>query len=157
MISGKGNDRFCKGDTVLVDLELIGRKFSELDIYLKQLDEYRSVTVNEYKKDWKTQRIVERTLHLIIEICLDIANHIISDNNFRMPTTYSDTFKVLMENGVINKPLFNRLEKMAKFRNILVHHYENIDPNIVVSILRKYLPDVEKFKKAILKFIEQSS
>jgi len=90
---------------------------------------------------------------MLIEICIDVANHLISDKNMRLPTGYADTFKVLMENKVISKELCKTMEKMAKFRNVIVHQYEKIDPVIVVSILHKNLGDFEKYKKAILKIL----
>ena len=37
------------------------RKLAELETYIKQIREYSSITVKEYSKDWKLQRIVERT------------------------------------------------------------------------------------------------
>lgn len=137
----------------LVDKLLIGRKLAEIEIYLSQIKEYSKITVKTYENDWKTQRIIERTLQILIEICMDIANHIISDRNMRLPTGYADTFKVLMENNVISKELCNTMEKMAKFRNIIVHQYEGIDSAIVVSILQKTMGDFEKYKKAVLKIL----
>lgn len=135
----------------MVDKLLIGRKIAEIEVYLSQIKEYSEISVKNYEEDWKTQRIVERTLQILIEICLDIANHLISDKNMRLPTGYADAFKVLMENNVISKELSNTMEKMAKFRNIIVHQYEGIDSAIMVSILRKNLGDFEKYKKAVLK------
>lgn len=135
----------------MVDKLLIGRKIAEIEVYLSQIKEYSEISVKNYEEDWKTQRIVERTLQILIEICMDIANHLISDKNMRLPTGYADAFKVLMENDVISKELSNTMEKMAKFRNIIVHQYEGIDSAIVVSILRKNLGDFEKYKKAVLK------
>lgn len=44
---------------------------------------FSDLTIQDYKADWKTQRIVERTLQMMIETCADIANHIISDTNAR--------------------------------------------------------------------------
>ncbi len=137
----------------LVDRLLIGRKFAQMDTYLKQLRDFSGVSLNQYKKDWKIQRIVERTLHILIEVCIDIANHIISDRGMRLPTGYADTFTVLMENKVMSRKLGESLEKMAKFRNIIVHQYETIDPTIVVSILHRNLRDFEKYKRAIIKFL----
>lgn len=40
---------------------------------------------------------------------------------------------------------------MAKFRNVVAHQYETIDPTIVVSILHRNLHDFEKYKKSIIK------
>jgi uncharacterized protein YutE (UPF0331/DUF86 family) len=137
----------------LVDKLLIGRKLVQIDTYLKQIGDFSRISLNRYKIDWKTQRIVERTLHILIEACVDIANHIISDQEMRLPTGYADTFKVLMENKVIGKNLCGTLEKMARFRNVVVHQYETIDPTIVVSILHRDLRDFEKYKKAIIKYL----
>ena len=57
----------------------------------------------------------------MIETCVDIAGHIISDQKYRVPNGYADTFKVLHEEGIFDKYLFQTMEKMAKFRNIVVH------------------------------------
>jgi len=137
----------------LVDTTLLGRKLAQLDVYLDQLSEFSRLSPAAYKKDWKTQRIVERTLQILVELCIDIANHIISDQGMRLPTGYASTFEVLMENRVLNRRLSNTMEKMAKFRNLVVHQYDKIDPAIVVSILRKNLSDFERYKKAIIKHL----
>ncbi|MEK6692672.1 MAG: DUF86 domain-containing protein [Nitrospirota bacterium] len=137
----------------MVDRALIGRKIAEMETYLSQIREFSKISVSAYKKGWKTQRIVERTLQIMIELCIDIANHLISDKGMRLPTGYADTFKVLMESQVISKNLFKTMEKMAKFRNVVVHQYEKIDPAIVVSILHRDLDDFRKYKKAIIKLL----
>jgi uncharacterized protein YutE (UPF0331/DUF86 family) len=137
----------------LVDKLLLGRKITQMEVYLGQIREYSKISVATYKNDWKTQRIVERTLQILIELCIDIANHLISDKDMRLPTGYSDTFEVLAENRIISKDLFKTMEKMAKFRNVVVHQYEKIEPSIVVSILHTNLGDFEKYKRAIIKYL----
>lgn len=139
----------------MVDKLLIGRKLSDIDNYLNQLREFSNISAAKYKKDWKIQRIVERTLQILIELCIDIANHLISDRGMRLPTGYADTFNVLMENKIISKSLFKTMEKIAKFRNVIVHQYEDIDNKIVVSILHKNFKDFEKYKRAIIKSVSQ--
>jgi len=137
----------------LVNRLLIGRKLAQLDTYLGQISEFSKISVSAYKSDWKTQRIVERTLQMLIELCIDIANHIISDGGMRLPSGYADTFAVLMENKVINRNLLKTVDEMAKFRNVVVHQYEKIDPAIVVSILHNNLKDFESYKKSIIKYL----
>jgi uncharacterized protein YutE (UPF0331/DUF86 family) len=61
----------------MVDKTLLLRKLAELEEYLKQIKEYRNVSAEQYSKEWRTQRIVERTLQMVIESCTDIAGHII--------------------------------------------------------------------------------
>ncbi|MDP2970843.1 MAG: DUF86 domain-containing protein [Deltaproteobacteria bacterium] len=118
------------------------------------MDEFSGITIRDYKKDWKTQRIVERTLQMMVETCVDIANHIISEAGMRMPTSYADAFKVLFENNLVAPELFAALEKMAKFRNIVVHQYEEVDAEIVVLILKNNLLNFQKFKEAILTYLK---
>jgi uncharacterized protein YutE (UPF0331/DUF86 family) len=134
----------------LVDRTLILRKLSQLEEYLKQVEEFSSITLSEYSADWKTQRIVERTLQMMVEISIDIAGHIVSDKRFRIPTSYADAFRVLMENNCITATLCQSLERMAKFRNVVVHHYDRVDEAIVVAILKKHLSDFLLFRDAIL-------
>ena len=141
----------------MVDDALIFRKLSELDCYLNQIKEYEKITVDQYSNDWKAQRIIERTLQMMIETCVDIATHIIADKGYRVPKSYSDTFKVFHEEKIISPKLFNAMEKMAKFRNIVVHHYDKVDAEIVVGILKKDLNDFMSYKEAVINFIKTGS
>jgi uncharacterized protein YutE (UPF0331/DUF86 family) len=141
----------------MVDETLILRKLSELEEYYRQIKEYDKITVEQYSDDWKTQRIIERTLQMMIEICVDIASHIIADKGYRVPKSYSDTFKVLHEENIVSSKLFNSLNKMAKFRNIIVHHYDNVDTEIVVGILKKDLKDLTSYKDAIISFLKSEN
>ncbi|UCF92197.1 MAG: DUF86 domain-containing protein [Desulfobacterales bacterium] len=138
----------------MVDEALILRKLSQLDEYHKQLKEYDNISTAAYAADWKVQRIVERTLQMIIETCVDITGHIIADKGYRTPTSYADTFKVLYEESILDGTLFSVLEKMAKFRNIVVHSYDRIDAEIVVSILRNDLQDFTAFKDSVINFLK---
>jgi len=138
----------------LVDKILIMRKLTELETYIKQAQEYSTITVKKYSRDWKIQRIVERTIQMMIELCVDIANHIIADKKYRVPTSYSDTFQVLEEEGLISKKQYKTMKNMAQFRNIIVHHYDNIDEAIVVNILRQNLKDFLEYSDSVLKIIK---
>ena len=138
----------------MVDEVLILRKLSELDDYYGQINEYVSVTVAEYSKDWKVQRIIERTLQMMIETCVDVAGHIISDQGFRIPKSYSDTFSVLHENNILDDSLYSSLKKMAQFRNVVVHQYDKIDSTIVVGILQNDLKNFVAFRDTIIRYIK---
>ena len=137
----------------MVDKTLLLRKLAELEEYLGQIKEYTNVSAEQYSKEWRTQRIVERTLQMMIESCVDIAGHIISDRGYRVPTSYGDTFRVLYEKDILTKDLLETMEKISKFRNIIVHHYDRIAPEIIINILRKDLDDFLIFKNAIIKLL----
>jgi uncharacterized protein YutE (UPF0331/DUF86 family) len=141
----------------MVDETLILRRLSELDEYHQQVKEYQNMSVDRYRRDWKVQRIIERTLQMMIETCVDITSHIIAERNYRTPKSYADAFKVLNENSILNAKLFTALEKMAKFRNVVVHHYDQVDAEIVVGILKHHLNDFEDYKGAVIRFLKAQS
>ena len=139
----------------MVDKALLLRKLAELEKNLEQIREYSNITIEQYSSDWKVQRIIERTLQIMIETCVDISGHIISDKGYRIPKSYADTFRILYEENILEKELFEIMEKMAKFRNIVVHNYDEVDASIVVNILKGHLGDFLTYKNAIINLLKE--
>ncbi len=133
----------------MVDDALVLRKLHDLRTYSTQIREYQNVSLQEYRNDWKAQRIVERTLQLMIEVCLDIANHLISDRDYRSPDSYADCFRVLHENHILSLDLSERMVAMARFRNLIVHDYSRIDAEIMIGILKKHLRDFDAYAASV--------
>ena len=138
----------------MVDRALVLRKLAELEMYLQQVREYEHISVDDYRSDWKTQRIIDRTLQLMIELCLDIANHIIADKQLPVPTSYANTFEILQRAGLISQQLMEIAANMAKFRNILVHQYADVDATMVVAILQSHLNDFILFHDEIVQLTQ---
>lgn len=132
----------------MVERELVLRKLAELELYLRQVSEYREITIEQYRADWKVQRIVERTLQLAFETCADVANHVIADRGLEVPSTYAGVFEALGRAGLLEADLVAVLVRVAGFRNVLVHEYTEVDARIVVRVLRDHLADLERFRDA---------
>jgi uncharacterized protein YutE (UPF0331/DUF86 family) len=90
---------------------------------------------------------------MAIEVCVDIANHVIADRGLRVPMTYAEAFEVLGEAGLLGAEQRDAMIRMTKFRNVIVHDYARVDPAIVVRILRERLEDLSRFKTAVLGWI----
>jgi uncharacterized protein YutE (UPF0331/DUF86 family) len=134
----------------MVDRDLIRRKLAELEQYVRQLSEYRDVTVEEYRGDWRTQRVVERTLQMAAETCIDVANHVIADRKLCVPGTYAETFDVLAEARMLDPALHRVMVRMFGFCNLIVHDYVRLDPAKVIRVLRGGLHDLEQFTTVAL-------
>jgi uncharacterized protein YutE (UPF0331/DUF86 family) len=138
----------------MVDRPLIYRKLDSLSLYVRQLSEFSGVSSEDYKRDWKTQRIVERTLQMAVETCVDIADHIISDAGLRAPTSIADAFTVLREAGTFSETLHAAHVRMAKFGNVVVHQYDEVDADIVVAILTRHLGTFDTFREQVLSYLK---
>jgi len=137
----------------MIENDVIQSKLRHLQEYLEDLAEYRDITLSNYTGSKKDQRFVERTLHLACECCIDIAAHLVSRKALRAPKDNKDLFSVLHENSIITAPVAASMTKMTQFRNIVVHDYARIDPEIVIGILRRGVDDLKKFSAEILDFL----
>ena len=137
----------------MVDRDLLRRKLAELAEYVGQASEYRDLTVEDYRADWKTQRIVERTLQMAIETCLDVASHVIADRGLGPPSTYAEAFEILVRAGLMSPGLGRVMIEMTGFRNVIVHEYARIDAEVVVRVLREHLEDFRRFEAEALDWL----
>lgn len=92
-----------------------------------------------------------------IEAVIDLSNYLIRQNKLRIPENYADTFKVLAESNVIEEDLSRRLMEMAKFKNRLVHIYWEVDDEVVYSIIKEDIKDVEEFLASYTEFLSKQS
>jgi len=130
----------------MIEKDILKRRLTALDDYLQDLEEIKKEhNLQSFLGNKVIKRYTERTLHLAIETCLNMGNHIISYEGFREPENNPDIFQVLSEREVIGKDLGNNLKKMAQFRNIIVHDYLKIKPEIVFSILTRDSKDLSIF------------
>ena len=136
---------------IVVSLEKIFEKFSLLDEYLELLKKIAKTPRDKFLKDKILIGSAKYYLQVSIECCLDVANHIIAAERFRVPRDYADTFKVIEEQSLVPEDLGKRLQQMAKFRNRLVHLYGTIDDANVHKYINKDVKDLVEFKSIVIR------
>ena len=134
----------------MVSFEKVIYKFQQLDEYIGLLQIISRTPKENFLKDKILIGSAKYYLQVSIECCLDVANHIIASEKFRAPRDYADSFRVIQEQGIISSDLGDRLLQMAKFRNLLVHLYGEIDNSYVYNYLQNDIKDAEEFKSIII-------
>ncbi len=141
----------------MIEESIIIRRLSALEEYLTDLEDIQNdLNWSKFKNDKIIRRYVERTLQMATESCLDIANHIISYEGYREPEDNKDVFRILAEKKIITEDLCEKLIKMAKFRNVIVHDYLKVDPEIVYTVLTKHCKDIALYAFVIKEKFVQS-
>jgi len=138
---------------VVIDSQIVSSRLSTIEQYLDRLERIRKEGSKACMADFDRRLIAERALHIAIEACIDISNHIISSRGYRKPQDYADVFKVLEENDVIESSLNNPLMDMARFRHRLVHLYSRLDNKVVFSILKENLQDIRDFAASVAELL----
>jgi len=134
----------------MVSVEKIIRKFAQLEEYLAVLKDIGKMPKDKFLKEKIVIGSAKYYLQVSIESCLDVANHIIASEQYRVPQDYSDSFKVLDENHIIPHELTKKLRQMAKFRKRLVHPYGEIDNQYVYHIIHEDLNDILELRRNIV-------
>lgn len=114
---------------------------------LKTLD--RELFLNDYDKIGSAKY----NFIVAIESAIDICNHIISQNGYKAPEDYADTFHVLGEQGAFDKDFVKVLKDMARFRNRLIHLYWEVEDEQAYEILQSRLNDFKTFLDHIAVFL----
>jgi len=141
----------------LYDQEKMVKLVSELRKSVARLRSISQLPCAEFLKD--PDKIGSSKYHFIvaIESCIDICNHVIARNGYRVPDDYGDTFIVMSESGAFDLDFAEALKNMAKFRNRLVHLYWELDDRQLYNILQNRLDDFKKFLDSMAKFLEWES
>ena len=125
--------------------DVIENKISSTRKFLRLLDRYRGYSKAKLQEDVDLKGAVERYLYLAAQSAIDLAEALIAFKNLRKPATMAESFRILQEEGLLSAELAGKLAKMAGFRNVLAHAYEDIDGDIVYDVLQNRSKDLEEF------------
>lgn len=124
----------------MIDQATFTERLGRFREYLGQLNAIKGRSRTEFIRDPILRAAGERYLHLAMESALDIGNHIIAERGYRRPDTYSGVLAVLAEQGLLPESLYQDLDGMAAFRNLLVHDYARLDHGRVYDVLHEKHP-----------------
>lgn len=129
---------------------------SDIDVVLSKINIIKNCLMAIEKATLKVQdadfllSIYELNLQRAIQANIDLANVVIAKEGLGLPNTYGQSFEILYKHQIINADLSSKMKSMVGFRNISVHDYGQIKPEIVHSIVKNHLADFEIFYIIIL-------
>ncbi len=138
----------------MVDADRIRRRLRLLDPLLPALEEAHSLGEDVYLEDTKERMAAERALQIVLQICIDVGAHLVSELGLGAPSRYRDIFTSLADGDVIPRDLADRLGRAAGMRNALVHGYDDLDDRQVFEAL-DHLDDLRAFAAAALEATER--
>lgn len=135
--------------------EVLTRLFSELAQAVEKLIQLAQTREEDFFVSFEKVDSAKYNFIVAIEAAIDICNHIIVEYNLGTPEEYSDVFRIMGENEILDEKFVERLVNMVKFRNLLVHVYWKVDEKRLYQILQKDLGDFEKFIVGVRKYLEK--
>lgn len=134
----------------MVDPGRVRALLARLSQRRERLERYALRSLPEFLADEEGLAACKYLLLTAIEDVIAMANHVIASEGYRSPADYGDAFRILVEQRVLEPGLGVRLAAMARFRNLLVHVYAEVDESRLHDILQNDLADCDAFSAAIL-------
>lgn len=138
-----------------VNLELVRNRAREIRESTEKIRTYAAQTDAEFFADERNLYTVMHLLLICIEAVASICNHLMAKTAQKAPASYGECFEGLRDLDILDDALVNRLIQMARFRNILVHRYWEIDQERVVQYTRNNLDDFDEYLRKIGQFVGQ--
>jgi uncharacterized protein YutE (UPF0331/DUF86 family) len=127
---------------------VIQRKLALLDQQVLRLEEsLRDIDYPQFKNSWVLRSMAERAIQVAAEIVIDIAERIISIENAGPAATAIEALDALVRLRVL--PSAQPYANIVRFRNLIVHQYEQIDPSILYDLAKNRLGDFRVFRSVI--------
>jgi uncharacterized protein YutE (UPF0331/DUF86 family) len=133
--------------------EMVKTRAQEIRENLDKVRRYTSLPDADF---WADERNLYTVMHLLlmsIEAIAALCSHILARLARRAPASYAECFEGLRELDVVDDELSGSLVQMARFRNLLVHRYWEIEPDQVLRYARENLGDFETFLASVSRLI----
>ena len=117
---------------------------------VRRLEELRAEGKERFLADDRSQAAATRWLQTAVEALIDIGNHVIAREGFGVPRSYAETVEILAREEVLPRQDLDTYVKMVRFRNRVVHLYDDVDPEELWTILSEHLADLDTFIAAIV-------
>lgn len=134
----------------MVDREILKSKLAFLEQTLLKLEELQKLKPKDFSKCFQNIDSAKYNLQVAIEAVIDISTHVVARERWGVPASSAEAIRFLAENHVISKEQSVRLVQMVKFRNRIVHIYQEVDDAQVYDILHKDLGDFSEFMSAVI-------
>ena len=136
-----------------VNIDAIRQICGDMNSALTKLEKISHLNEKEFLNSEEKIDSSKYNLIVVIEGAIDICNHIASRMGGRSPQDYADCFAILHELGIFSDEFVDKLKRMAKFRNLIVHRYWKVDNKKVFDIICNNIADIKDYLLGIEQYL----
>lgn len=136
-----------------LDINKIRNLIADVQKNIKELSDLSKLSLNDFKTDNKNYGLAEHYLRRSLEGILTIGTHILS----RLPVKTKDYQEIvvsLAEQKIIPKKFAERNNRLAGYRNRLVHMYWEVSEDEMYKVINEHLGDLDMFCRYFQKVLQ---
>jgi uncharacterized protein YutE (UPF0331/DUF86 family) len=115
----------------------------------------QSLTRDEFMSSYIVTSSAERSFQVAIQAALDIGGVLLSETGISVPREYREIFPGMAHAEILPVSFANKLVNMAKFRNVLVHLYVEVDLEQVFYYIQHNLDDFVLYGQYVSNYIRK--
>ncbi len=140
-----------------LDRAYVERHLREIEQHVALLRTLAQRDVEDFRGDAIAFHAAQHLLQVSIEAMISIGHHIVAALALPTPESHAELLVSLHRAGVVtDAAMLPHYQAMARFRNLVVHRYWEVDPGRVHEILRGHLDNYGRFAREILAFLDRS-
>lgn len=134
----------------MVDIHKVNKNYSTIEKYLKILDKFKFKDQEDFEEKVNDYLAVSMSLFTILNASIEIGESLIEERELDFPSTYKEIFQILGNNKVLSKELAKEMARFMKERNMIAHHYDEINYGEIYKlylkreIFKKYIEETKK-------------
>ncbi len=137
----------------LLRAQVIAERSAWIRDMLERLKSLPLESFESFISDRRNSASAESYLRRALEALLDLGRHMLAKGFGLAVTEYKEIAQRLAEQGILSAEDGRALEKMAGYRNRMVHFYQEISNQELYEICSQQLEDVESLVNALLKWV----
>ena len=137
----------------MVSRDLVAAKLADLADRIARVRDRRPADVEGLQTDRDALDLVAFNLMLSVQICADIASHIIADEGWPPAGSLADGFQRLRDQGVLSAETSGALARAVGLRNVVAHGYQRVDVRSVFAGATTGLSDLQAFAEEVSRWV----
>jgi len=126
---------------------VVESKLRFLEQTLADVESWPLEDLTEFARNSMLRRAVERALQLAVESMIDVAERMLAARRLAPADTAAENLQRLQEIGILKDA--GHYAELVRFRNFIVHRYEQIEPQLVFRLAKSKLAYFRDFADEI--------
>ena len=118
----------------MIDIEKVKSRVLTIRENVAKIKQYAGLTDDDFWIDERNLYSIKYLMLESIEAAASLCSHFVAHYGGQSPSSFPECFETLGRLGIVSDELRDKLIAMARFRNLLVHRYWEIDNQRVLKI-----------------------
>ena len=128
-----------------VNVDLLTHRANEIRNAVSTLNRIGQLSKEQFLADQMVVDAAKYRLVVAAEGAISICTHLAARLASKTPDSYAQCFEILAAAGILTIDLAQSMGNMARFRNLLVHGYADVDDGRVWEFLQADLDDLNTY------------